>query len=58
MSELPGYDAWKTRAPGDGPYEEPPDEPLEEEPETYLDDEERYGEREERIDPQTGFVDD
>ena len=23
MSDLPGYDAWKTRAPGDGPYDEP-----------------------------------
>ena len=22
MSDLPGYDAWKTRAPGDGPFDE------------------------------------
>lgn len=28
------------------------------EPETYLDDEERYGGPEERVDPQTGFADD
>lgn len=28
------------------------------EPDVYLDDRERYGERPERIDPQTGFVDD
>jgi hypothetical protein len=30
MSDLPGYDAWKLRAPGDGPYDEP-DEPEEDE---------------------------
>lgn len=22
--DIPGYDAWRTRAPGDGPYDPPP----------------------------------
>jgi len=34
MSEdIPGYDAWKLQAPGDGPYDEPPDDDYEDDEE-------------------------